>query len=141
MWLTRLVAAATILLIGIPALLWVATPDATPPRNLGAPLGEFGSVLATQLDMPPLTHARFVRHESDGDGTLILVFDLRSYPYVAGRLAYLVARCVPPSDLEPRSMGGGFVEGTTETDPELVHLRSDAQPPCLPDRIVPFADD
>lgn len=100
------------------------------PARLSRPIGDFGSVLAGQLDQPPLTDVRFVGSETGRDGLVILFFELRPYPFVASRLAFLASRCVPPDRLEPWGMSGGFIDGDPATDPELAYLRSDAQPPC-----------
>ena len=104
--------------------------QAPTPAVLTRPIGEFGSVLASQLDQPPLTVARFVGMETGPDRLIVLLFELRPYPYLGGRLAFLVSRCVLPDRLEPWGMGGGFIDGDPATDSELAYLRSDAQPPC-----------
>ena len=100
------------------------------PAGLSRPIGDFGSVLASQLDQPPLTDVRFVGSEIGRDGLVILFFELRPYPFVANRLAYLASRCVSPDRLDPWGMSGGFIDADPATDLELAHLRSDAQPPC-----------
>lgn len=106
-------------------------PNAPAPEGVGRPMDEFGAVLALQLDQPPLTDARFVGAETGADGLVVLFFELRSYPYLGSRLAYLVSRCKPPDELDPWGMGGGFVvDGDPATDTELAYLRSDAQGPC-----------
>ena len=105
-------------------------PDVPAPPDLTRPIGEFGSVLARELDQPPLTDARFVGAETGPDGLVVLLFELRPYPYLGGRLAYLAGRCVPPEELDPSGMGGGFIDGDPATDTELAYLRSDAQPAC-----------
>lgn len=110
----------------------LAGPDAPAPDELARPVADFGAVLARQLDQSPLTHARFTGAEIGDDGLVILFFELRPYPYLRGRLAYLVSRCVPLDALDPSGMGGGLLDGDPATDAELAYLRSDAQPPCLP---------
>ncbi len=126
------IIAAIVLVAAAPALvaprLW---PDATAPEGMSRPVADFGSVLASQLDRPPLTHARFVSAETGPGSLVILLFDLRTYPYLGGaERAYLVSRCQALADLDPWSMGGGTVDRDAETDPELVYLRSDEQPAC-----------
>jgi len=100
------------------------------PVGLSHPIGDFGSVLASQLDQPPLTGARFVGMETGPDRLIVLFFELRPYPYLGGRLAFLASRCVPPDRLDPWGMSGGFIDGDPATDSELAYLRSDAQPRC-----------
>jgi hypothetical protein len=123
---------AVVALVAAPLAFRLATPDAPPPAGLHRPVAEFGTVLANQLDQPPLTHARFVGAETGDDDLVILLFELRPYPYIGGRLAYLVSRCVAPAALDPMGMGGGFIDGDRASDVELAYLRSDAQPPCSP---------
>jgi hypothetical protein len=72
-----------------------------------------------------------VRTETGPDRLTILIFELRSYPFVLpGELAYLASRCTPLEALDPRGMGGGIVQGDPATDVELEYLRSYAQEPC-----------
>jgi hypothetical protein len=108
----------------------VGLPDAAAPQGLALPVDAFGTVLARALDQPPLTKARFAGIETGPDGLVVLFFELRPYPYVRSRLAYLASRCVALGELDPTGMGGGFVDGDPAMDAELAYLRSDAQPPC-----------
>lgn len=127
----------TIVLLGVlgalaasPGAVPLALADSPVPAGLPRAVGEFGSVLARQLEQPPLTDARFVGSEAGPDGFTVLYFELRPYPYLESRLAYLVSRCVPLDELDPQGMGGGFVDGDPATDVELTNLRSDDQPAC-----------
>ncbi|HEU0236197.1 MAG TPA: hypothetical protein VFR14_07120 [Candidatus Limnocylindrales bacterium] len=116
-----------------PVAAGVAFPDAPPPTGLRVPVPEFGRVLTAQLERPPGTIARFVGHQGrDRDLLVILLFELRAYPYVAPpELAYLVSRCTAMGELDPRGMGGGVIPGGDwRTDPELQYLALDAQPSC-----------
>jgi hypothetical protein len=113
-----------------PFVLPLTVPAAPAPSVLARPVGEFGDVLARQLDQPPLTDVRFVGSETGPHSLVILFFELRPYPFVGSRLAFLASRCVPPDRLDPWGMSGGFIDGDPATDAELAYLRSDAQPPC-----------
>lgn len=117
-------------LAALPFAVPLALPDTPAPAGLTRAVAEFGSVLARQLEQPPLTDARFIGLETGPDGFTVLYFELRPYPYLDRRLAYLVSRCVPLDELDPQGMGGGFVDGDPATDAELAYLRSDAQPAC-----------
>jgi len=106
-------------------------PDAAGPDGLSRPVAEFGSVLASQLDRGPLTHARFVSAETGPGSLVILFFELRTYPYLgAPDRVFLVSRCQGLAALDPWSMAGGILDRDAETDPELVYLRSDNQRSC-----------
>ena len=123
------------LVLVVPAAARVAFPEAPPPAGLRVPVTEFGNVLAAQLERPPGTDARFIGHEGrDRDLLVILLFELRAYPYLMQpELAYLVSRCTPLGDLDPWGMGGGVIPGGDwRTDPELQYLASGTQPPCPP---------
>lgn len=131
--LLTLVGVAVGLVLVTPVAGRVAFPDAPPPTGLRVPVSEFGRVLTAQLERPPGTDARFVGSEERGrDRLVILLFELRAYPYVGSpELSYLVSRCTPLGELDPWGMGGGAIPGGDwRDDPELQYLASDAQPPC-----------
>jgi hypothetical protein len=116
-----------------PVVVRTVYPEAAPPAGLSAPTSAFGRVLVSQLERPPGTDARFVGFESrERDRLVILLFELRAYPYVlAPEVAFVASRCVDRGELEPGGMSGGIVvDGDPATDPELEFLRSRAQPGC-----------
>ncbi len=112
------------------AVALLVPPDAAAAPAVQRLLPEAKSYLAGQLDAWP-AHLRYTGAElRERDHLVILMFELRQFPFLGADRAYLVSRCTPVDRLNPNGMGGG--RGVTDyaTDPELVHLRSDAQPPC-----------
>ncbi len=109
--------------------------DATPPAELSAPLDSANRILAGQFDLIPLVQrVRYVDMEyRTTDDLVVLYFEIRAYPYLWSREAFLVSRCMPLADFTADSfagMGGGYVQSSRASDPELVHLRGPAQGTC-----------
>jgi len=109
--------------------------DPTPPAELSAPLDSAKRVLAGQFDLIPLVQrVRYVDTEyRPTDDLVLLYFEIRSYPYLWSREAFLVSGCVPLADFTADSfsrMGGGYVQSSRTSDPELVYLRGPGQPTC-----------
>jgi hypothetical protein len=127
-------ALILVVLLGGVAVGGCARPgEPPPPAGLRQPIGEFGNVLARQLDYPAGTEVRFVGFEQRAhDQLLFLFFELRQWPQMGpATLAYLVSRSTATAELEPSGMGGGIVlDGDLATDSELEHLRNGPQPPC-----------
>ena len=66
---------------------------------------------------------------------LVIRFELRPCPFMTAEGAYLASRCRPLETFDADTfymMSGGGGVTDFQTDPELVYLRSDAQPPCGP---------
>ena len=125
-----LVALVAAVLLAGPPVVAVLAPDHTTPASVARILTEARRTLSAQLDLPA-SAIRYVGIETrDRDELVVLQFEIRSFPFLAIERAYLFSRCTPLDDLDPAGMGGG--RGVTDfaTDPELEHLRSDAQPPC-----------
>jgi len=77
------------------------------------------------------TRARFIGLETrDSDKLVVLRFELYGWPNLQPMRAYLASRCRSLAEIDPRSMGGGIVNGDFATDPELQYIRSSAQEPC-----------
>jgi hypothetical protein len=77
------------------------------------------------------TRARYVGLETRAsDQLVVLRFELYGWPNLVPMRAYVVSRCRPLAELDPRMMGGGIVEGDFATNPELEYIRSSAQAPC-----------
>lgn len=107
-------------------------PDAAAPTELAAKLLEAKHALLNSLDRQ-WTRARFVGLETRAsDNLVVLQFEIYGWPNLLPTRAFLVSRCRPLADIDPRSMGGGVVDGDFATNPELEHLRSPAQNPCPP---------
>lgn len=109
--------------------------DATPPAELSAPLDNAKRILVGRFDLIPLVQrVRYVDSEyRPTDDLMLLYFEIRSYPYLWSREVFLVSRCVPLADFTADSfsgMGGGYVQSSRASDPELVYLRGPDQPPC-----------
>ena len=105
-------------------------PDAAAPAELQAKLPAAKAALVSGLDRPQWTRARFVGMETRAsDSLVVLMFELYGWPNFLPARAFLLSRCRPLADIEPRSMGGGMVDDFA-TDPELQHLRSPAETPC-----------
>jgi hypothetical protein len=124
-------ALVVLLLVAVPmAAFQIRLPDASAPEPVDRILVDAKRYLAGQLDLP-VAHIRYVGLETrDVDDLVVLEFELRSFPWVAAEGAYLVSRCTPLEELDVFGMGGGRGVEDFDTDPELRHLRSDAQPPC-----------
>jgi hypothetical protein len=130
----RLGVAAVALLVALvlagPAVIAVLAPDRAAPAPVDRLLPDARRALSGQLDLPA-SAIRYVGIETRArDNLIVLQFEIRSFPFLAVERAYLFSRCTPLDDLDPAGMGGG--RGVTDfaSDPELVHLRSGAQPPC-----------
>jgi hypothetical protein len=105
-------------------------PDAAAPTELVAKLPAAKHAIVNGLDRHQWTRARFIGVETRAsDNLVVLMFELYGWPNVFPARAFLISRCRPLADIEPRSMGGGVVEDFA-SDPELQHLRSSAQNPC-----------
>ena len=127
-----LILAASILaiLIGGPLLAITVAPDVDAPPDVGRILPAAKRSLAGQLDAFTSV-VRYVGWEHrERDDLVILMFELRPFPFITVDRAYLVSRCTPVEELDPDGMGGGRGVHDFRTDPELEFLRSDAQPPC-----------
>jgi hypothetical protein len=107
-------------------------PDAAAPTELAMKLPEAKHMLVHQLERG-WTRARYVGIETRAsDNLVVLQFEIYGWPNLIPMRAYLVSRCRALAELEPRSMGGGVVDGDFATDPELAYIRSPAQNPCPP---------
>lgn len=125
--LTAVLLAIT---VGGPLLVTVAVPDLEAPPEVERILPQAERYLAGQLDEFTAV-VRYIGWEHrDRDDLVILMFELRPFPYVAADRAYLVSRCTPIEDLDPERMGGARGVQDFRTDAELEYLRSDAQPAC-----------
>ena len=129
--------AAAILVVAISPVVVVEAlaRDATPPAEMSAPLDSAKRALAGQYDLIPLVQrVRYVDLEyRPTDDLVLLYFEIRSYPYLWSREAFLVSRCVPLADFTADTfagMGGGYVQSSRASDPELVHLRGPGQGTC-----------
>ena len=104
-------------------------PDAAAPTELAVKLQEAKHVLVHQLERG-WTRARYVGLETrTSDDLVVLHFEIYGWPNLTPMRAFLVSRCRPLAQIEPRSMGGGVVDDFA-TDAELQHLRSPTQNPC-----------
>lgn len=105
-------------------------PDAAAPAELGPKLAAAKAALVDALDRHRWTRARYIGMQTrESDNLVVLMFEMYGWPNVLPARAFLISRCRPLADIEPRSMGGGVVDDFA-TDPELQHLRSPAQNPC-----------
>ncbi|MDH4335003.1 MAG: hypothetical protein OEW24_07060, partial [Chloroflexota bacterium] len=82
--------------------------DATPPDEMSAPLDSAKRVLAGQFDLIPLVQrVSYVDSEyRPTDNLVLLYFEIRTYPYLWSREAFLVSRCVPLADFTADSFAG-----------------------------------
>jgi hypothetical protein len=132
--MVRVLSVAAIVVLAVIfapiAILPTALPDADAPPAVESILPDAKRYLAQQLDLP-LAHVRLSDVELRArDDLVILMFELRPFPYIASEGAYVASRCTPLERLHPQQMGGGRGVADFATDTELAHLRSDAQPPC-----------
>lgn len=119
--LLLLAPCATVL--GVPA-------DAPAPAELESKLPAAKHALVHQLERG-WTRARFIGVERrESDRLVVLMFEIYGWPNLVPMRAYLASRCRELSEIDPRSMGGGIVEGEFTSDPELEYVRSPAQSPC-----------
>lgn len=125
-----LAAAVVAIAIGGPLLVTVASPDHDAPPDVARILPEVKRYLRGQLDEFTAVVRYTGWEHRRRDDLVILMFELRSFPYVSVDRAYLVSRCTPIEELDPVGMGGGRGVGDFRTDSELAYLRSDAQPAC-----------
>ena len=131
------IVAATIVLALVAAfalapttLLPVLAPDAAAPDAIERLLPEAKRSLLGHLDLQ-FAHLRYLGAETrEADDLVILQFELRTVPYIAVDGAFLISRCHPIDEIDPSGMGGGRGVKDFATDPELIYLRSDEQPPC-----------
>jgi hypothetical protein len=124
--------AVSVLLIGVlaPMAVSVMVPDREAPAAVERLLPEAKRWLSSQLDLG-VSAIRYVGVETrDSDDLVILMFELRPFPYITVDGAYLASRCVPLEDLDLMGMSGG--RGVTDfaSDPEIEYLRSGAQSAC-----------
>lgn len=124
-------ALVVLVLVALPmAAFQVLLPDAPAPEPVSRILADAKRYMAGQLDLP-MAHIRYIGLETrDVDDLVLLKFELRSFPWVASDGAYLFSRCTPLEELDVFGMGGGRGVEDFDTDPELLYLRSGAQPPC-----------
>ena len=132
--LLRVVLAAAVftvlVFIGGPTLVTTLAPDHDAPPEVERILPEAKRYLTGQLDAFTSV-VRYVGWEyRERDHLVILMFELRAFPFVAVDRAYLGSRCTPIEKLDPVGMGGGRGVSDFATDPEIAYLRSDNQPPC-----------
>ena len=129
-WIVGLLALVSF----APCAALVAIPaDAAAPTEVQAKLPAAKAAIVSGLDRPQWTRARFIGMETcASDNLVVLMFELYGWPNFLPARAFLISRCRPLADIEPRSMGGGVVDGDFATDPELEYIRSPAQTPCLP---------
>jgi hypothetical protein len=132
--LLRIVLAAAVLVvvvvIGGPMLVTTLAPDHDAPPEVERILPEAKRYLAGQLDAFTSV-VRYVGWEyRERDHFIVLMFELRAFPFVTVDRAYLDSRCTPIEELDPVGMGGGRGVDDFATDPEIAHLRSDNQPAC-----------
>ena len=105
-------------------------PDAAAPAELQLKLPAAKDAVVDGLDRHEWTRARYIGLETRAsDNLVVLMFELYGWPNLFPARAFLISRCRPLADIDPRAMGGGVVDDFA-TDPELQHLRSPAQPPC-----------
>jgi hypothetical protein len=107
-------------------------PDTAAPAELQAILPAAKHALVHGLDRG-WTRARFLGVEiRASDDLVVLQFEIYGWPNLTPMRAYLVSRCRPLAQIDPRSMSGGVVDGDFATNPELEYIRSPAQTPCPP---------
>lgn len=127
-----LVLAAIVLLVAVggPILVTALAPDADAPPAVERILPRAKRYLVGQLDAYTSV-VRYVGWEHrETDDLVILMFELRPFPFITVDRAYLGSRCTPIEDLDPEGMGGGRGIDDFRTDSELEYFRSDAQPDC-----------
>ena len=132
--LLRLVLAVVLLAVAVwvggPMVVMTLAPDRDAPPEVDRILPEAKRYLAGQLDAFTSV-VRYVGWEyRERDHLVILMFEMRAFPFVAVDRAYLESRCTPIEELDPVGMGGGRGVEDFATDPEISHLRSDSQPSC-----------
>lgn len=107
-------------------------PDAPAPTELAVKLPGAKQALVQGLDRG-WTRARFLGVETRAsDDLVVLQFEIYGWPNLLPIRAFLISRCRPLAEIDPRSMGGGVVDGDFASDPELEYIRSPAQNPCPP---------
>lgn len=125
-------AAMLAVAIGGPLLVMALAPDREAPPQVERILPDAKRYLVGQLDAFTSV-VRYVGWEHrEEDDLVILMFELRPFPFLTLDRAYLGSRCTPIEQLDPNGMGGGRGVDDFRTDPELQHLRSGAQPACDP---------
>lgn len=130
-----LAVAVLLIALGGPMLVVTVAPDAEAPPHVERILPRAKRYLVGQLDAFTSV-VRYVGWEHrERDDLVILMFELRPFPFVTVDRAYLGSRCTPIEDLDPEAMGGGRGIQEFRTDPELEYLRSDAQPSCSHPRV------
>jgi hypothetical protein len=124
------VALVIAIALGGPMLVTSLAPDHDAPPAVERVLPAAKRYLVQQLDAFRSV-VRYVGWEHrDRDELVILMFELRSFPFVTVDRAYLGSRCTPIEDLDPIGMSGGRGVEDFRTDPEIAYLRSNAQPSC-----------
>jgi hypothetical protein len=127
-----LVLLVPLVLLAPCATVLAVPPDAAAPPALEPKLPAAKHALVDNLDRG-WTRARFIGIETRAsDDLVVLMFEIYGWPNLAPMRAYLVSRCRPLAEIEPRMMGGGVVFGEFASNPELEYLRSPAQRPCPP---------
>ena len=116
--------------VGGPLLVMAVAPDYEAPPEVARVLPEAKRSLAGQLD-EHISVVRYVGWEyRERDHLIILMFELRPFPYITMDRAYLGSRCTPIEALDPVGMSGGRGVDDFATDPEIEYLRSGDQPAC-----------
>jgi hypothetical protein len=127
LWILGLIALVS---LASCATVLAVPPDAAAPAELAVKLPEAKHAIVHGLDRG-WTRARYVGVETRAsDDLVVLQFELYGWPNLIPMRAYLVSRCRPLAQIDPRFMGGGVVESDFTTDPELEYIRSPAQSPC-----------
>jgi hypothetical protein len=125
-----IIALALAVAIGGQLIVMTVAPDHDAPPEVERILPDAKSHLSSQLDL----HTSVIRYvgweHRERDQLVILMFELRPFPFISVGRAYLGSRCTPVEELDPGTMGGGRGIVDFATDAELEYLRSDEQPPC-----------
>lgn len=125
-----LAAAVLLIVLGGSMLVVALAPDAEAPPAVERILPGAKRYLVGQLDAFTSV-VRYIGWEHrEREDLVILMFELRPFPFVTVDRAYLGSRCTPIEDLDPEGMGGGRGIQDFRIDPELEYLRSEAQPSC-----------
>jgi hypothetical protein len=119
-----------LVVLGMPTLVGSIAPDHEAPAEVERILPEAKRYLTGQLDAFTSV-VRYIGWESrERDHLVILMFELRPFPFITVDRAYLASRCTPIEELDPIGMSGGRGVEDFATDPEIEYLRSAAQPQC-----------
>lgn len=124
------VVLAVTIAVGGPMIVTALASDQDAPPEVERILPEAKRYLTGQLDAFTSV-VRYVGWEyRERDHLVILMFELRPFPFITVDRAYLGSRCTSIEELDPVGMSGGRGVEDFATDPEIAHLRSDNQPPC-----------